>query len=147
MIGLPDDVVIPQPNMIDREFWEHCTQRRLMFQACGSCGLLRHPPTPFCSSCQSTELEWRDAPPVAKIYSYTMSHISKEQGLTAGTCYTIAVVEFPDFGPVRLVTNVAADCLCGRWAMISSTGSNCFRTTFRFTFMLATRSAARGTPR
>ena len=109
MTGLPAELVVPRPNMIDREFWAHCAQRRLMFQACGECGLLRHPPTPFCSSCQSTRLAWREAPSVGAIYSYTISFISQEHGLKDTTPYTIAIVEFPDFGPVRLVTNVEAD--------------------------------------
>ena len=109
MNGLPTEVVIPQPNMIDREFWEHCANERLMFQACGSCGLLRHPPTPFCSSCLSSHVEWREAPPVGEVYSYTISRISREHGLSGNESYIIGLVEFPGFGPVRLVTNIEAE--------------------------------------
>lgn len=108
MNGLPDEIVIPQPNMVDRKFWEHCTNECLMFQACGSCGLLRHPPTPYCPACQSTLVEWHEAPPVGEIFSYTVSHLSKEHGLSGNSPYIIAVVEFPGFGPVRLVTNIEA---------------------------------------
>jgi uncharacterized OB-fold protein len=109
MNGLPDEVVIPQPNMVDREFWEHCANECLMFQACASCGLLRHPPTPYCAACQATRIEWREAPPVGEIYSYTVSHLSQEHGLSDNNSYIIAVVEFPAFGPVRLVTNIEAE--------------------------------------
>ncbi len=109
MNSLPDEVVIPQPNMIDREFWAHCAAERLMFQACGSCGLLRHPPTPFCASCRSSDIAWREAPPIGQVYSYTVSHVSQTRGLKGNRSTIIAVVEFPGFGPVRLVTNIATE--------------------------------------
>ena len=109
MNGLPDEVVLPQPNMIDREFWEHCRNQRLLFQACAPCGLLRHPPTPFCPSCQSTNVEWREAPPVGRVYSYTVSFLTREHGLAGTNPYIIALVEFPAFGPVRLVTNIETE--------------------------------------
>lgn len=98
----------PEPNMVDSGFWEHCRHQRLMFQSCASCGLLRHPPTPFCSSCQSTEIVWREAPKIGKVYTYTIAHHATDSSVDGATPYIIALVEFDGFGPVRLVTNIQA---------------------------------------
>lgn len=98
----------PEPNMVDHGFWEHCRHQRLMFQSCGSCGVLRHPPTPFCASCHSTEVAWREAPKVGKVYTYTIAHHATDSSVDGATPYIIALIKFDDFGPVRLVTNILA---------------------------------------
>jgi len=95
-----------EPNMVDGEFWEHCRQQRLMFQSCGACGEMRHPPTPFCPCCQSTHITWREAPKVGKVYTYTVAHHAADSSVDGATPYIIALVEFDDFGSVRLVTNI-----------------------------------------
>ena len=80
-----------------------------MFQGCGSCGVLRHPPTPFCASCHSTEIAWREAPKVGTVYTYTVVHHPADDSAVGATPYVIAVVVFDDFGPVRFVTNIQAN--------------------------------------
>jgi uncharacterized OB-fold protein len=41
----------------DDVFWDGATQGRLLIQRCGDCGLIRHPPAPMCSRCQSVKVE------------------------------------------------------------------------------------------
>ena len=101
--------LLPEPNMVDSEFWEHCRHQRLMFQSCASCGELRHPPTPFCPACQSTGIVWREAPKVGKVYTYTIAHHAADSSVDGATPYIIALVEFDGFGTVRLVTNILAE--------------------------------------
>lgn len=101
--------LLPEPNMVDSEFWAHCRQRRLMFQSCTDCGELRHPPTPFCPACQSTAIAWREAPSAGKVYTYTIAYHATDSSVDGTTPYIIALVEFDDFGTVRLVTNVVAE--------------------------------------
>ena len=38
----------------DRFFWDGVAERKLLIQQCGECGVLRHPPTPMCAGCGST---------------------------------------------------------------------------------------------
>jgi len=38
----------------DRFFWDGVAERKLLIQQCGDCGVLRHPPTPMCANCGST---------------------------------------------------------------------------------------------
>jgi uncharacterized OB-fold protein len=38
----------------DAFFWEGATEQKLLIQRCGDCNALRHPPTPLCATCGST---------------------------------------------------------------------------------------------
>ncbi|CAB4594061.1 unannotated protein [freshwater metagenome] len=38
----------------DAFFWEGAREHKLLIQRCGDCGILRHPPTPLCATCGST---------------------------------------------------------------------------------------------
>lgn len=108
MTYLPGDAFHPAPIFEDREFWEHCANKRLCFQACASCGTLRHPPTPVCPVCHSSGTVWREAPPLAQIFTYTIIHHAADERIRASLPYVVAVLEFPGFGPVKLVSNIVA---------------------------------------
>ena len=41
----------------DAFFWEGVKEHKLLIQRCGECGTLRHPPTPMCAKCGSTNNE------------------------------------------------------------------------------------------
>lgn len=47
----------PTPSRDSAFFWNGLKQNRLLAQACGECGRLRHPPRPMCPFCQSLEKE------------------------------------------------------------------------------------------
>lgn len=102
----PSEMPRPEPNMDDAQFWLNCNQRRLMFQACGSCGTPRHPPTPMCGNCQSTVTEWAEAPEGAVVYSFTVVHYAAHPAVADNLPYVVAVVVFTDMPGVRLVTNI-----------------------------------------
>lgn len=108
MTYLPGDAFYPVPIFEDREFWEYCSKKELRFQACGECGTLRHPPTPVCGTCTSTVVEWKLAPGRATIFSYTIIHHAADDRIKAALPYAVVVLEFPDFGPVKLVSNLIA---------------------------------------
>ena len=38
----------------DAFFWEGATEQKLLIRRCGECDTLRHPPTPMCAICGST---------------------------------------------------------------------------------------------
>jgi uncharacterized OB-fold protein len=38
----------------DAFFWEGANEHKLLIQCCGDCNTLRHPPTPMCAYCGST---------------------------------------------------------------------------------------------
>lgn len=94
----------PTPTAEDAPFWAFCRQGVLKFQRCTRCASVRHPPGPRCPKCRSDESEWCDAGP-ARLFSYTMIHKPRPE-LEAPDPYIIAIVEFPECGSVRLISNV-----------------------------------------
>lgn len=109
MTYLPKEGFSPVPNFEDQDFWKSCSQRELRFQACADCGSLRHPPTPICWNCQSTRTTWKQAPEQGSIFTYTVVHHSADERISKAVPYVVALIEFPEFGPVKLVSNVMAD--------------------------------------
>ena len=102
----PSAMPAPQPSADDVEFWNHCRARRLCFQACATCGRVRHPPTPVCAECGSLAISWREAPPTGQIYSYSVAYHPTLDILRGQPPYIIALVIFPTLDDVRLVTNI-----------------------------------------
>lgn len=109
MTYLPGDAFLPVPIFEDRDFWAHCAKKELRFQTCGACGMSRHPPTPVCGVCLSTTVEWKLAPTQATVFSYTIVHHAADDRIKTALPYVVVVLEFPEFGPVKLVSNVIAD--------------------------------------
>lgn len=103
---LPDTFPAVTPTLDDREFWERCNARRLSFQRCADCGRFRHPPAPVCPACQSSRIEWVDAPMHGRIFSYTTVHHPAHPAATEVVPYNVVLVEFLECGGVRLVSNV-----------------------------------------
>lgn len=95
-----------EPNMDDAGFWAACNERRLAFQACADCGVLRHPPTPMCAACHATRVTWVDAPQRAEVYTFVVVHHASHPAVTPNLPYVVAVVSFPELPGVRLVTNI-----------------------------------------
>ena len=98
--------IAPISNADDAPFWESCARRVLKFQKCRACGTLTHPPIGVCPHCQSIERDWFEAPPVARVYSFTWIHTAAHDAVGDRLPYNVAVVEFPELPGVRLISNV-----------------------------------------
>ena len=109
MAYLPDAVPGPEPTIDDRPFWEACQRRELRFQRCADCGRFRHPPTPACARCKSLRGDWVRAADEAELFSFTVVHHPAHDAVVASVPYNVAIVLFPSFDGVRLVSNVV-DC-------------------------------------
>jgi len=106
MAHFGDHNVRPDPNVDDAPFWTHCAARRLTFQRCTACGRVTHPPIGVCPACQSFERTWIDAPPDARVYSFTWVHTAAHESVAQSLPYNVVVVEFPALPGVRLISNV-----------------------------------------
>jgi uncharacterized OB-fold protein len=87
-------------------FWDAAASRRLVAPRCGSCGRFRLPPTPFCPHCQSQTLEWPELSGTGIIYSFTIVRRAILPEMEDSIPYAPAVIELPDAGGVRLVSNI-----------------------------------------
>ena len=109
MAYLPDDLPGPEPTIDDRPFWDACRMRELRFQRCTDCGRFRHPPAPVCARCGSRRSDWVRAADEAELFSFTVVHHAADDAVAASVPYNVAIVLFPSFDGVRLVSNVV-DC-------------------------------------
>lgn len=84
-------------------FWQAAKDARLAAPKCAKCGTFRLPPTPFCPSCQSAEVDWVELSGDAKVYSFAVMH-----GIPGMPELTVvaAVVDLPDAPGARLVSNI-----------------------------------------
>lgn len=98
--------VLPEPNADDAPFWAACAARRLTFQRCAACGHVTHPPIGACPACQSLERGWVEAPPGARVFSFTWVHTAAHDSVAQSLPYNVVVVEFPALPGVRLISNV-----------------------------------------
>lgn len=103
---LPASLPLPEPTIDDRGFWENCARKKLVFQACFSCGRFRHPPGARCPYCQSARLEWREAPSTGRVFTFTTVCHAAHPEVASTLPYNVSVVEFPECDGVRLITNV-----------------------------------------
>src|SRR5262245_8586974 len=103
---LPAEFAALFPDAVSGEFWERCARHELAFQRCTSCGTFRHPPSPLCYVCRSTETEWFPVAGDGTIYSFTIVTHPVSPLLSSYVPFNVTLVEFADAPGVRLVTNV-----------------------------------------
>jgi uncharacterized OB-fold protein len=87
-------------------FWDAAKAHRLTACQCGACGRFRMPPTPFCPNCRSQSVEWPTLSGRGLIYSFTIVTRAVVPAMEAYLPYAPAVIELPDAGGVRLISNV-----------------------------------------
>ncbi|MGE0799112.1 MAG: Zn-ribbon domain-containing OB-fold protein [Lautropia sp.] len=106
MAYLPAAAGSPDPTIDDKPFWAYCAARELRFQQCAGCGRFRHPPAPACPSCRSFASRWVRARDEAELFSFTVVHYAAHPDVESALPYNVAIVRFPSFDDVRLVSNV-----------------------------------------
>lgn len=85
-------------------YWQGLREGRLLLQACGVCGALRHYPRLLCTACFSDVVTWRAASGRARIHSWAVAHHAFHAGFRDELPYTLLTVELEE-GPRAL----------GRW--------------------------------
>jgi uncharacterized OB-fold protein len=95
---------IPEPSIDSQPFWDALDEGRLVFQACGDCGKLRHYPRPICDECYSDHVEWKTSNGKGVIYSWTETHHPFHIGFRGETPYILVTAEFD--GGVRIQTQL-----------------------------------------
>ncbi len=86
------------PNRDDQFFWDALGQHRLVFQRCGDCATVRHPPQPMCGACGSLALDTIESAGQGALFSWIVAnHPGAEE--------RIAVLVELDEG-IRFVSNL-----------------------------------------
>jgi uncharacterized OB-fold protein len=87
---------VPEPSRDSRPYWDALREGRLVIQACGACGKLRHYPRPVCDACYSMEVAWRQVSGRGRIYSWTVSHHPFHPGFKSELPYVLATVDLEE---------------------------------------------------
>ncbi len=96
----------PTMDQWTKPFWDAAARKTLTAPKCRSCGAFRMPPTPFCPECLSQEIDWPELSGKGAIYSYSIVARAIMPGMEDCLPYVPALVELPDAGGVRLITNI-----------------------------------------
>lgn len=91
-------------TLLDQEFWAFCSERKLCFQKCSSCGIWRHLPRLMCAGCGSAEWEWLESSGKGHIYTWTITHQAMLPAFADEVPYASVVVELEE--GVRMVSGV-----------------------------------------
>ena len=101
---LPGEQLSITTNPGTEPFWEAAKEHRLTACQCAQCGHFRMPPSPYCPSCQSKEMNWPDLPGTGTVFSFAIC--SKNPVTGEDFVYVPAVVQLDGTDDARLVSNL-----------------------------------------
>lgn len=107
----PDELFQLATDVWTEPFWNAAREHRLVAPRCGGCGSFRMPPTPFCPQCRSQAIDWTPLSGRGTLFSYSIVAYPIIPAMEGHLPYVTAIVELPDAGGVRLVTNVVDSML------------------------------------
>ena len=84
----------PPPPTIE-QFYQFCTERKLMAVRCVRCRRVMVPPRIICPNCRSSRVEWVQLAPRGKLVTYTVVHVSPPQFKHMAP-YAVGIVEMPE---------------------------------------------------
>ena len=87
---IPGPVIDPDSKV----FWDSVQNQELVFQKCGDCGQLRHPPRPVCPKCRSLNIGWEPSSGRGTVHSMTTYHEAPHPGLKVP--YTVVLIELEE---------------------------------------------------
>lgn len=90
-LGMP--LSVDDLDIENLEYFRHCAEHDFHLQACGSCGLLRYPPTTACPWCMSLESHWTRVEGKGAVHSYTEVHHAIQPAFRDYTPYLILLVD------------------------------------------------------
>jgi uncharacterized OB-fold protein len=95
---------LPTPDADTQPFWDGCKEGRFLLRHCNACGVDHYYPRPFCPSCWSDDVSWREASGDATLYTFSIVRQNDLPPFPERVPYVAAVVELAE-GP-RVMTNI-----------------------------------------
>jgi uncharacterized OB-fold protein len=95
---------LPTTDLETQPFWDGLKEGKFLLSHCNSCGTDYYYPRPFCPSCWSDDVSWKEASGKGRIYTYSVVHVNDLPPFNERVPYVAAIVEL-DEGP-RLMTNI-----------------------------------------
>ena len=95
---------LPAPDVETKPFWDACREGKFLLRHCDECGRDHYYPRPFCPSCWSDTVSWKEASGRGTVYTYSVVHVNDLPPFNERVPYVAAIVEL-DEGP-RVMTNI-----------------------------------------
>jgi uncharacterized protein len=95
---------LPSPDVETKPFWDACREGKFLLRHCDACGRDHYYPRPFCPSCWSDTVSWREASGRGTLYTYSVVHVNDLPPFNERVPYVAAIVEL-DEGP-KVMTNI-----------------------------------------
>ncbi len=95
---------LPTTDLETQPFWDGMKEGKFLLRHCNACGADCYYPRPFCPSCWSDDVSWKEASGRGKVYTYSVVHVNDLPPFNERVPYVAAIVEL-DEGP-RLMTNI-----------------------------------------
>lgn len=95
---------LPTPDFETQPFWDGCREGKFLIRHCNACGRDHFYPRPFCPTCWSDDVAWKEASGRGTLYTYSIVHVNDLPPFAERVPYVAAVVEL-DEGP-RVMTNI-----------------------------------------
>lgn len=88
---------LPKATPETAPFWEGCRAGKLMIPRCRDCRAWIWYPRPFCTACESWNIEWAEASRRATLYTFTVVH-RPSKGWEDRAPYVLAMADLEE-GP------------------------------------------------
>src|SRR5262249_49528258 len=95
---------LPTIDIETRPFWDGLKEEKFLLRHCNACGRDHYYPRPFCPTCWSDDLSWREASGRGRLSTYSIGHVDDCPPFNERLPDGAAVVEL-DEGP-RVMTNI-----------------------------------------
>jgi uncharacterized OB-fold protein len=95
---------LPTIDLETQPFWDGLKEGKFLLRHCNACGKDHYYPRPFCPSCWSDDVSWKEASGRGKLYTYSVVHVNDLPPFNERVPYVAAIVQL-DEGP-RLMTNI-----------------------------------------
>jgi uncharacterized OB-fold protein len=105
--GLPAPA--PQPDGLDRPYWEAARRHRLVAQRCNACATWQWGPEWICHACHSFDVGFADVAGPGRIFSWERVWHPVHPALVGGVPYVVVLVELPGAGGIRMIGNLVGD--------------------------------------
>lgn len=88
----------PAPKITpeSQPYWDALREHRLVFQACGDCGKVRHYPRPLCDTCWSWRVQWVESSGRGHVHSWTVAHHPFHLAFKSLVPYPLVIVEMEE---------------------------------------------------
>jgi uncharacterized protein len=100
---LSADQIIPDvDDAVSAPFWAALNSHKLLVQFCVVCEKPQHPPMVRCRHCAGSTLDWREVPPLGRIWTYAIAHAPVLPSLSDTLPYATGYISMESHPSVRM---------------------------------------------